>query len=130
DHVDRQRADAALDRKAQLSPSAGQGDDLVGICLLREQPACSDRIGKLCHRRRRAVDADPEESVAAGPPALSVVEFCAAMRAFSSIGALTVAAMLCVPATSAGAHDEKKYPDMRAQWTRIGSAAFDPNKPG
>ena len=52
------------------------------------------------------------------------------MRDVSSIGALTLAAMLCVTATSAGAHDETKYPDMRAQWTRIGSAAFDPNKPG
>ncbi len=51
DHLDRQRADAALDREAQLSPGAGQGADLVGIRLLREQPACSDRIGKLCHRR-------------------------------------------------------------------------------
>lgn len=28
------------------------------------------------------------------------------------------------------AHDLTKYPEMRAQWTRIGSASFDPNKPG
>jgi len=52
------------------------------------------------------------------------------MRDVSSIAAVTRAAMLCVSATGARAHDEKKYPDMRAQWTRIGSAAFDPNKPG
>jgi hypothetical protein len=30
----------------------------------------------------------------------------------------------------AAAHDLAKYPEMRAQWTRIGSASFDPNKPG
>jgi hypothetical protein len=36
DHRDRQRADAALDGEAPLSPDAGQGADLVGIRLLRE----------------------------------------------------------------------------------------------
>ena len=48
----------------------------------------------------------------------------------SSIGAIALATAMIVGAASAQAHDEKKYPDMRAQWTRIGSAAFDPNKPG
>jgi hypothetical protein len=39
-------------------------------------------------------------------------------------------AVLCVTASGVRAHDETKYPDMRAQWTRIGSAQFDPSKPG
>jgi hypothetical protein len=52
------------------------------------------------------------------------------MRNLAPIGALTLAAMLCATATAVRAHDEQKYPNMRAQWTRIGSAAFDPNRPG
>ena len=35
------------------------------------------------------------------------------MRNVSTIGALTLAAMLCVMVTSASAHDETKYPNMR-----------------
>jgi hypothetical protein len=44
------------------------------------------------------------------------------------IGALAVAtlSMLGAPAQ---AHDDKKYPDLRAQWVRHGSAQFDPDKP-
>jgi hypothetical protein len=33
-------------------------------------------------------------------------------------------------AAGAFAHDEGKYPDMGAQWTRMDSAQFDPSKPG
>ena len=40
-----------------------------------------------------------------------------------------VLAALGLTVARAPAHDESKYPDMRAQWTRVGSAQFDPGKP-
>ena len=43
-------------------------------------------------------------------------------------GALVVASLNLI-AAGAQAHDEKKYPDLRAQWTRHGGAQFDPSKP-
>jgi hypothetical protein len=48
----------------------------------------------------------------------------------SSISAITLTALLGVMSANAPAHDAAKYPDMHAQWTRIGSASYDPNKPG
>jgi len=51
------------------------------------------------------------------------------MAGRSLIAATTVAAVLCLAADGAGARDDAKYPNMRAQWTRIGSAQFDPSKP-
>jgi hypothetical protein len=45
------------------------------------------------------------------------------------IGPIAVAAVLCLTAVGVRAQDDTKYPDMRAQWTRIGSAQFDPSKP-
>jgi len=45
------------------------------------------------------------------------------------IGLIVCAAMLSVTAAGARAHDESKYPDMRAQWTRLGGAQFDPDRP-
>jgi hypothetical protein len=46
------------------------------------------------------------------------------------IAPLAFLAALCVAAGDLRAHDEIKFPNMRAQWTRIGSAQFDPSKPG
>src|SRR5262245_18461508 len=46
------------------------------------------------------------------------------------IGLIACAAALCVAAADVRAYDDSKYPNMRAQWTRIGSASFDPDKPG
>jgi hypothetical protein len=43
--------------------------------------------------------------------------------------ALAVLAALGVGITAAQAHDESKYPNMRGQWVRTGSAQFDPTKP-
>jgi hypothetical protein len=40
------------------------------------------------------------------------------------------AALAAVAACDAYAFDDAKYPEMRAQWVRIGSASFDPDKPG
>ena len=43
--------------------------------------------------------------------------------------ALAVLAILGVDLPGATAHDESKYPNMRGQWVRTGSAQFDPTKP-
>ena len=51
------------------------------------------------------------------------------MRCRTLIGAVVVAAMFAAT-FEAYAFDDAKYPDIRAQWTRLGSASFDPNKPG
>jgi hypothetical protein len=45
-----------------------------------------------------------------------------------TIGAAAVIAVTMINA-GAQAHDEKKYPDLHAQWVRHGSAQFDPDKP-
>jgi len=45
------------------------------------------------------------------------------------IASALVVASLNLIAASAQAHDEKNFPDLRAQWTRHGSAQFDPSKP-
>ncbi len=45
------------------------------------------------------------------------------------IGLVACAAALAMTASGVRAHDESKYPDMRAQWTRIGSPQWDPDKP-
>src|SRR5438105_13608089 len=37
-------------------------------------------------------------------------------------------AILCAAATGAQAFDDAKYPKLNAQWTRLGSAQFDPAK--
>jgi hypothetical protein len=47
-----------------------------------------------------------------------------------AVGAIALVAALGLTVAGASAHDLTKYPEMRAQWTRIGSASFDPNKPG
>lgn len=46
------------------------------------------------------------------------------------LGTTVLLAALCAMASGVRAHDESKYPNMRAQWTRMGGAQFDPNKPG
>src|SRR5262245_38292675 len=51
------------------------------------------------------------------------------MACRSPIGPLVVAAVLCMVAVDVHAADLTKYPEMRAQWTRMGAAQFDPNKP-
>jgi hypothetical protein len=43
--------------------------------------------------------------------------------------AVALVAVLCLTAVGARAHDETKYPAMRGQWTRLGGAQFDPDKP-
>jgi hypothetical protein len=40
-----------------------------------------------------------------------------------------VIALAACGMTIAQAADDQRYPDMRAQWTRIGGASFDPDKP-
>ena len=46
------------------------------------------------------------------------------------MGAIALAATFALTIGGAWAADDAKYPDMRAQWTRLGSASFDPDKPG
>jgi len=45
------------------------------------------------------------------------------------IGLIVSAAMLSMTSAGVRAHDESKYPDMRAQWTRLGGPQFDPDRP-
>src|SRR5262245_8021016 len=52
------------------------------------------------------------------------------MRYRISIGAIAVAAALCI--AGAQAHDESKYPDLKGQWARPGASPdnqWDPTKP-
>jgi hypothetical protein len=51
------------------------------------------------------------------------------MACSRAIGAAALAAALGVVSAGTQARDFDRYPDMRAQWTRIGSAQFDPDKP-
>src|SRR4051812_44348725 len=52
----------------------------------------------------------------------------------SSIAAMVCTAALCMTLASGLAHDESKYPDWRAQWSRLpvsgvlGNPSWDPNK--
>ena len=48
----------------------------------------------------------------------------------SSIASIAVAGVLALSAVNAAAFDEAKYPDWPGYWVRIGSAAWDPTKPG
>jgi hypothetical protein len=48
----------------------------------------------------------------------------------TSTGLLALAVALGAAMASAQAHDDTKYPDMRAQWNRADGAQFDPAKPG
>jgi hypothetical protein len=52
------------------------------------------------------------------------------MRNRLPLGLIACAAALCVTAADVRAYDDSKYPNMRSQWTRIGGASFDPDKPG
>ncbi|MEA2903133.1 MAG: hypothetical protein QOI12_520 [Alphaproteobacteria bacterium] len=48
----------------------------------------------------------------------------------SSIGAVTLAAALCITAAAAHAQDGMKFPDWKGQWVRIGAGGqYDPTKP-
>src|SRR5262249_60326127 len=47
----------------------------------------------------------------------------------SPLGPIVRGAMVSVTVAGARAHDESKSPDMRAQWTRLGGAQFDPDRP-
>jgi hypothetical protein len=51
---------------------------------------------------------------------------------FGSLALLAAALLAALSMATAGAqaHDETKYPAFRGQWTRVGSAQFDPGKPG
>ena len=52
------------------------------------------------------------------------------MHYLTSIGAIAVAAALCI--AGAQAHDESKYPDLKGQWGRTGAGPgtqWDPTKP-
>lgn len=52
------------------------------------------------------------------------------MRYRSSIGVIAFSAALLMALANAKAHDEKKYPDLRGQWTAVGgSVKFVPDKP-
>src|SRR5262245_29062668 len=53
----------------------------------------------------------------------------AAMFGQAAIGGVLLLAVLGLMADRVGASESAKHPDMRAQWTRIGSAQFDPSKP-
>src|SRR5437899_2124777 len=46
----------------------------------------------------------------------------------NAIAAIALLAALNMAMAGAGATDVSKYPDIRAQWNRIGSAQFDPAK--
>jgi len=48
----------------------------------------------------------------------------------TAIRSTALAAALSVTIAAAFAHDDVKFPDMRAQWVRMDSAQFDPSKPG
>jgi hypothetical protein len=48
------------------------------------------------------------------------------MRLRFSVGALAFASVLAAAVVNAQAHDEKKYPDLRGQWRRVGSAEWTP----
>ena len=48
----------------------------------------------------------------------------------TAIRSAALGAALSVMAIDAFAHDEAHFPNMRAQWVRMGSAQFDPSKPG
>ena len=45
------------------------------------------------------------------------------------IALIVCTAMLSMTSARVRAHDESKYPDMRAQWTRLGGPQFDPDRP-
>ena len=51
-----------------------------------------------------------------------------------SIGAIALAASLCLPLAGARAFDDAKYPDLSGQWLRVnlhtggGQITFDPTK--
>src|SRR5262245_45367178 len=51
------------------------------------------------------------------------------MSGRAAIGVIVLLAVLGLMADDIRASDDARYPDLRAQWTRIGSAQFDPNKP-
>jgi hypothetical protein len=48
------------------------------------------------------------------------------MRVRFSAFVIAVVSVLTVAIAGAQAHDEKKYPDLRGQWRRIGSAEWTP----
>jgi hypothetical protein len=52
------------------------------------------------------------------------------MHSVSHLAPFVLAAALLLTGTDAFAHDESRYPDLRAQWVRADSAQFDPSKPG
>jgi hypothetical protein len=47
----------------------------------------------------------------------------------STIGSITLAAVLLIGTASAFAFDESRYPDWSGQWGRIGGVNWDPSKP-
>ena len=46
----------------------------------------------------------------------------------NSIAVATLAAVVCLGAARAPAHDASRYPDWAGQWDRIGGGSFDPSK--
>jgi hypothetical protein len=55
------------------------------------------------------------------------------MQYRSSIGAIALAALVCMATAPVQAFDEAKYPSWKGQWLRVGSgqgAPWDPTKPG
>src|SRR5262249_56531773 len=110
-----------MDGKSQLSAAPRQAAALVEIRLHREQPPRPTRQGELCAQRRRTSDADPQEPGAAGPASLQSGEKVRenAMSRRAPIALIVCTAMLSMTSAGVRAHDESKYPDMRAQWTRL-----------